>query len=59
MWLSGVDFFLSEGVYDDVCGNAKTSPARAGSNILEYGRLSEQSVNVEYINNVLPQWTSN
>jgi hypothetical protein len=32
-----------------------TSPSQTGSNILEYGKLSEQSGNVIYIENVRTQ----
>jgi hypothetical protein len=54
MWLNNVDFFMSVGVPDDLCGGTTTSPAQTGSNILEYGRLSELSLNLEYLNNVVP-----
>jgi hypothetical protein len=52
MWLPRVDFRTSRGTHEDLWGETTVSVARAGSNILEYGRLSEQSVNMEYFKNV-------
>ena len=52
MWLPTVDFRASQGTREDLWGDTTVSPARAGSNILEYGRLSEQSLDLEYFKNV-------
>jgi hypothetical protein len=52
MWLPRVDFRTSRGTAEDLWGDTSISPARAGSSILEYGRLSELSVDIEYFRNV-------
>ena len=52
MWLPRVDFRTSRGIREDIWGDTTVSPARAGSNILEYGRLSEQSLDLQYFKNV-------
>jgi hypothetical protein len=52
MWLPRVDFRTSHGIKEDLWGETTISPARAGSNILEYGRLTELSNNLEYFANV-------
>jgi hypothetical protein len=55
MWLPRVDFRHNRGVNEDLFrGSVAISPARAGSNILEYGRLSELTRDLEFIKNVLP-----
>ena len=52
MWLPRVDFRTSRGMREDIWGDTTVSPARAGSNILEYGRLSELSLDLQYFKNV-------
>jgi len=52
MWLPRVDFRHDRGVHEDFFGGTAISPARAGSNILEYGRLSELTRDLQYIKNV-------
>lgn len=52
MWLPRVDFRHSRGVHEDLFGGTAISPARAGSNILEYGRLSELTRDLQYFRNV-------
>jgi hypothetical protein len=55
MWFPFVDFASSQGQpLIPQNGDITTSPAQTGSNILEYGRLSELAVDVQYINNVYP-----
>lgn len=54
MWLPRVDFRTSRGIREDLWGDTSVTPARTGSNILEYGRLSELSLDVQYIRNVQP-----
>jgi hypothetical protein len=54
MWLPRVDFRTSRGIKEDLWGETTISPARAGSNILEYGRLTELSSNLVYFTNVRP-----
>jgi Glycosyl hydrolase family 47 len=54
MWLPRVDFRTSRGVTEDLWAGTTISPARGGTNILEYGRLSELSRDLEYIKNVFP-----
>ena len=51
MWFPNIDFFTSEGI-SNVCDDTTTTPADTGSNILEYGRLSELSRDLQYVNNV-------
>ena len=52
MWLPRVDFRTGRGVQEDLWGDTAISPARAGTNILEYGRLSELSKDLQYLRNV-------
>ena len=52
MWLPRVDFRTSRGTQEDLWSATTVSVARAGSNILEYGRLSEQTVDIEFFKNV-------
>ena len=52
MWLPRVDFRTGRGIREDLWGGTVVSPARGGSNILEYGRLAEQAVEIEYFRNV-------
>ena len=47
-----IDFFTSEGIAN-VCDDTTTTPADVGSNILEYGRLSELTRDLQYVNNVV------
>jgi Glycosyl hydrolase family 47 len=54
MWFPRVDFRTGRGVQEDLWGDTSISPARAGTNILEYGRLSELSGDLVYLRNVLP-----
>jgi hypothetical protein len=54
MWLPRVDFRTGRGVEEDLWGDTAVSPARAGTNILEYGRLSELSSDLTYFRNVTP-----
>jgi hypothetical protein len=54
MWLPRVDFRTSRGIREDLWGDTSVTPARTGSNILEYGRLSELSLDTQYIRNVQP-----
>ena len=55
MWLPRVDFRTGRGVQEDLWGDTAISPARAGTNILEYGRLSELSRDLVYFRNVMSQ----
>lgn len=57
MWLPRVDFRTGKGVQEDLWGDTSVSPARAGSNILEYGRLSELSADLVYFRNVSPPFS--
>jgi hypothetical protein len=52
MWLPRVDFRTSRGIREDLWGDTTVSPARGGTNILEYGRLSELSLDLQYFRNV-------
>jgi len=52
MWLPRVDFRADRGIREDLWGDTTVSPARAGSNILEYGRLTELSADLEFFRNV-------
>jgi len=54
MWLPRVNFRTGRGVQEDLWGDTSISPARAGTNILEYGRLSELSKDLTYLRNVQP-----
>lgn len=54
MWLPRVDFRTDRGVREDLWGQTSISPARAGTNILEYGRLTELSKDLQYLRNVCP-----
>jgi hypothetical protein len=57
MWLPRVDFSTGRGVEEDLWGDTAISPARAGTNILEYGRLSELSRDLVYFRNVISKNT--
>jgi hypothetical protein len=54
MWLPRVDFHSNRGIREDLWGDTSVSCSRAGSNILEYGRLSELSIDLEFFRNVYP-----
>ena len=54
MWFPSVDFSTSRGISEELWGDARTSPAQAGTNFLEYGTLSELTRDVQYVNNVVP-----
>jgi hypothetical protein len=54
MWFHFVDFRTSRGISEELWGDATASPAQAGSNFLEYGRLSELTRDEQYVNNVRP-----
>jgi hypothetical protein len=54
MWYHNVDFSTSRGISEELWGDTFTSPAQAGTNFLEYGRLSELTRDVQYVNNVIP-----
>jgi len=52
MWFPRVDFRTSRGVREDLWGGTAIPPARAGTNILEYARLTELTRNLIYFKNV-------
>ena len=52
MWYPRIDFEAEKGVSTSLFGDTEISLAETGTNILEYGRLSEISQSEEYINNV-------
>jgi hypothetical protein len=52
MWYPRVDFQSASGVSEELWGDATISLAGAGTNYLEYGRLSELLVDEQYVNNV-------
>jgi hypothetical protein len=52
MWLPMVDFRTARGISEQLWGDTTISLARAGTNFLEYGRLSEQLLDEQYVNNV-------
>jgi hypothetical protein len=54
MWFPRVDFRTSRGIREDLWGETTISPARAGTNILEYARLTELSRDLTYFKNVPP-----
>ena len=53
MWFPHVDFQSESGVSEQLWGDATNSLAGAGTNFLEYGRLSELLVDEQYVNNVV------
>src|SRR5271170_6802968 len=54
MWFPRVDFRTSRGIREYLWGETTISPARAGTNILEYARLTELSRDLIYFKNVTP-----
>jgi hypothetical protein len=54
MWFPLVDFRTGRGVSQQLWGETSVSIAQAGSNFLEYGRLSELTRDEQYVNNVFP-----
>ena len=53
MWFPRVDFRAASGVSEQLWGETTNSLAGAGTNFLEYGRLSEITLDEQYVNNVL------